>query len=221
MSVNPPRDTRTAARRSGGSKPRRQYRSREERRREISEATLEILAELGPAAWTTAILAERVGVAEATLFKHFDSKADILVTAVTRQENRTQAWIRSWETAASGWDAFQGFLEALVEHAVEHGGGPLVLLEHATRFPPELMDLLRETHVLMTERLEGFLSDSELEPVAPILAGIGLSIATRTLLTWSMEQRSPEPLRRMHRQLELLGRAFRSADPAALRELDA
>lgn len=48
------------------------------RRAQIIQATLDIVGEKGLDALTTAEIARRVGVAEATVFKHFRSKIDIL-----------------------------------------------------------------------------------------------------------------------------------------------
>ncbi|MFP4599656.1 MAG: TetR/AcrR family transcriptional regulator [Persicimonas sp.] len=52
-----------------------------ERRREIAGAALQILAEGGLHQLTTAALAERVGLAEGTIFRHFDDKAGIISAA--------------------------------------------------------------------------------------------------------------------------------------------
>src|SRR5690606_1754991 len=76
MTVKPPHPMKTA-RASEEATPRRQYRSREDRRRQIIEATLQLLSGRGPRNWTIALVAERVGVSEATLFKHFANKDDI------------------------------------------------------------------------------------------------------------------------------------------------
>lgn len=199
-----------------GAPRRRQYRSRAERRREITEAALQILAERGPRGWTTALLAERVGVAEATLFKHFDSKADILVTAVGQQQARLQEWITGFRTEGTGWPGARSFLEALMAESVAGGGGPLVLLEHATRFPPELLERFAVTQQLLEGRVERFLAESPLEPVASDAARIGIAIVTRALLEWSAEERSSRPIGDAVRQLALVGRAFESADPVLL-----
>lgn len=48
------------------------------RRRQIVQATLEIVGEKGLSGLTTAEIGRRVGVAEATVFKHFAGKAEIL-----------------------------------------------------------------------------------------------------------------------------------------------
>ncbi|MGR6836049.1 TetR/AcrR family transcriptional regulator [Syntrophomonas erecta] len=52
------------------------------RRAQILNATLEMIGESGIEALTTAAIAKRVGIAEATIFKHFDSKIDILRTLI-------------------------------------------------------------------------------------------------------------------------------------------
>ncbi|TXD37117.1 TetR/AcrR family transcriptional regulator [Lujinxingia vulgaris] len=56
-------------------------RSSAERRRQIASAALKIVAEGGLHQLTTAALAERVGLAEGTIFRHFHDKAEILAVA--------------------------------------------------------------------------------------------------------------------------------------------
>jgi AcrR family transcriptional regulator len=55
--------------------------SKSERQREIAAAALQILADQGLHRFTTATLAERVGLAEGTIFRHFDNKPDIIAAA--------------------------------------------------------------------------------------------------------------------------------------------
>lgn len=63
----------------------------ESRRRQIAEAALAIVAEQGLGRFTTAAVAERVGIAEGTIFRHFDAKEDIVLAAMARLEERVFA----------------------------------------------------------------------------------------------------------------------------------
>lgn len=58
--------------------------STEERRREIADATLALAIDHGVSKLTTAAIARAVGLAEGTIFRHFDSKVDIILAAVER-----------------------------------------------------------------------------------------------------------------------------------------
>ena len=53
-----------------------------EKKRRVVAAAIEALAELGYAAATTSEIARRAGVAEATIFRHFESKKDMLLRIV-------------------------------------------------------------------------------------------------------------------------------------------
>lgn len=60
------------------TKSRRQYRRSADRKQEIMEAVVHLLSERRPEKFTTKEIAARVGVSEASLYRHFKSKAEIL-----------------------------------------------------------------------------------------------------------------------------------------------
>lgn len=62
----------------------RQRKSTEERRREIADVALELIAEEGLRKFTVANISERVDLAEGTIFRHFDDVDDIVMEAVGR-----------------------------------------------------------------------------------------------------------------------------------------
>lgn len=206
MTVKPPHPMKTA-RASEEATPRRQYRSREDRRRQIIEATLQLLSERGPRNWTIALLAERVGVSEATLFKHFANKDDILLESVGEQVRRTRAWIESLKPERHGWPGVRWFLEEILTHAVATGGGPLILMEQATRFPDSLRKTLDETKLGMHARIEAMLEGSPLMAVSEEVAEIGLAVVTRALLLWGGGDVA-DPVRQGKAQLAVLEDAF-------------
>lgn len=57
-------------------------RQRDERRREIAAAALELLAEGGPRQLTTRNLGARVDMDGSSLFRHFGNKGEILHAAI-------------------------------------------------------------------------------------------------------------------------------------------
>ncbi|MBA2662574.1 MAG: TetR/AcrR family transcriptional regulator [Bradymonadaceae bacterium] len=65
-----------------------QRQSTEERRRQIAEAALQIIAEHGIGKFTTAAIAEEVGLAEGTIFRHFSTKQDIVLAAIGLMKDR-------------------------------------------------------------------------------------------------------------------------------------
>lgn len=61
-----------------------QRKSTEERREEIADVALELIAEEGLRKFTVANISERVGLAEGTIFRHFEDVDDIVLEAVDR-----------------------------------------------------------------------------------------------------------------------------------------
>lgn len=57
---------------------RQPYKSAAERKADILEATVDLLAEYGPGAVTVRQIAERAGVQHALIFRHFDDKAALV-----------------------------------------------------------------------------------------------------------------------------------------------
>lgn len=62
----------------------RQWKPTEERRIEIADAALRVIAEKGIAAFTMEQLAHEIGLSAGSLFRHFRSKEEILGAAVDR-----------------------------------------------------------------------------------------------------------------------------------------
>lgn len=60
--------------------------SGEQRRPQIAAAALKIIAEKGPGGFTTKSLSREVGLAEGTIFRHFESKEDIVRAAIDQLE---------------------------------------------------------------------------------------------------------------------------------------
>ena len=102
-------------------------------RERLLQAAVEVFAETGYAGATTRVIAERAGVNEVTLFRHFGAKADLLVQAMAGEADRLLP------------QAFQysGDLETdfvrLVRHYVEFVAGKArfiaTVLSELPRFP--------------------------------------------------------------------------------------
>lgn len=58
----------------------------EERRRQIADAALKIIAEQGLGRFTTQAIAAEIGVTDGTLFRHFANKEEIVLAALDRVE---------------------------------------------------------------------------------------------------------------------------------------
>lgn len=172
----------------------RTYKSSEERREEIIAATLAILAEKGMYAWTTAALADRVGVSEATIFKHFENKDEILTSALRHQATELRSRIEEYEGRGSAWQQAEGLIRHLLAYLERTQGGPLViLLGQASRIQPEMKEevgrtrelLQRRLRELAVEALEESGQSSELDPgaVAEMTHAVMLSTALRGMVS--------------------------------------
>ncbi|MCK6526837.1 TetR/AcrR family transcriptional regulator [Myxococcota bacterium] len=60
----------------------------EERRRQIADAALKVIAEQGLGRFTTQAIAAEVGITDGSLFRHFASKQEIVLAALDRVEGR-------------------------------------------------------------------------------------------------------------------------------------
>lgn len=168
----------------------RSYKSSDERRQEIVAATLAILAERGMHAWTTSALAERVGVSEATIFKHFESKDEILTEALRHQAGELRSRIEEYEGEGGGWERAEGLIRHVLSYLERTQGGPLViLLGQASRIQPAMKDEVGRTRRLFRSRLRKMAADAleesgricELDPgaVADLAHAAGMAAALR------------------------------------------
>lgn len=63
----------------------------DERRREIADAAIKIIGERGLREFTTAQVAEEVGIKDGTIFRHFKNKHEILTVVIDRLEEMLMA----------------------------------------------------------------------------------------------------------------------------------
>ena len=64
-----------------------QYEPREQRVRQIAQAALELIAEDGLRRFTTKAIAEKVGITDGTIFRHFKNKEEIVIAAMDLLED--------------------------------------------------------------------------------------------------------------------------------------
>jgi AcrR family transcriptional regulator len=86
--------------------------SREERRVEIAEAALKVVGEYGVQGATMARIANEVGISGPALYKHFDSRAEILDAALDQLQRRVASWLDS----SSNPDALERLREIDASH---------------------------------------------------------------------------------------------------------
>jgi AcrR family transcriptional regulator len=116
---------------------RRQRLSGEQRQREIVSTVLELARDHGPDAITTHAIAERMGVTQGALFRHFPDKQAIWLAVF--------AWVRealgarldeAMRDARSPLAALARAFEAHVTFVAEHPGVPRILF-HELQYPAQ------------------------------------------------------------------------------------
>ena len=98
------------------------------RRREIVEAALALLAELPVAELTTRRIAKRIGVSQPALFRHFQSREQILLGVVEHVRGElAQVASGVLEGHAPADEKLEGLASALLAHVEAHPGLPRLL----------------------------------------------------------------------------------------------
>jgi len=179
----------------------RHYRPRRERRRQIVDATIAIIAEDGLAAWKTAELARRVGVSEPTLFRHFANKEEILTAAVHREAEAGRDLVRRYRGVGDAWRRAEGLVLAILDYFVATGGGPIVILTgQVIRVSPEIRQDILATVQLVRDTFRTLFADAIAAAGYPTgldpddLADLAIAIIQSSALRYVMSQRT-YPLR--------------------------
>lgn len=190
----------------------RTRKSGDERRREIVEATLEILTREGLHAWTTSALAARVGVSEATIFRHFDTKEHILEAAVRQTAEGVRARVAAYEPEGTTWENIRGLVLHALDHMEASGGGPiLILVGLAGDLPRELREQLGASRRLLRGRIAAMRNDDGTVPEwvpDETLADLAMAVAQSSSLRWLLEGRVRSLRGIAEPMLDALGRAF-------------
>ena len=113
---------------------RPQYLSAEERRAATVQAVVELAAEQNPAEITTAAIADRMGLTQGALFRHFPTKDAILEAAMSWVGDRLLARLdKAAENAASPAAALEAMFMAHIDFVASHPGVPRMLFGELQR----------------------------------------------------------------------------------------
>jgi AcrR family transcriptional regulator len=116
----------------------------------IVQAAVEIFAEKGYSATSTSEIAQKAGVAEGTIFRHYKTKKDLLLTIVTPMMTRLVApfVLRDvYKVLDSDYEHFEDFLRAMMRNRIEFvkKNAPIVkIILHEIPFHPELQAQFKE-----------------------------------------------------------------------------
>jgi len=204
----PPRVQQPRAREPRGYKPR------DTRRAEIMDATLAIICEQGLHAWTTAALARRVGVSEASLFRHFRDKDDILVSSVAREADRVAARVRDYRGQGPAWDRACGLILTVVDFVEETAGAGLVILSgHVLPVTPALRARPRAIMRLLRGKLAELFAEAQTGPRArrvppEVLADLAMAVGQSAGMRWILSGRKGPLKPSVTAMLEVLKRCL-------------
>lgn len=165
-----------------------------DRKREIVDTTLHLLASLPVETLTTERIAKEVGVSQAAIFRHFPTKNALWIAVLETVEARAE---KEWDTAlATGLkplDRLKSVLEAqlgliAVTPAVPKlifGAGHLASESDIRQVPLRIMARLR---AILLHEMEAALSRGDLQVSMPAtdLADLLLGLVQGTVLRWQL-----------------------------------
>ena len=131
--------------------------SSHERRRQIVEATLELLADTSVESITTRQVAKRVGVTQPALFRHFRSRDQILAAVVEHTRGELEALaLAALEHQSEPLVALDSLLQALFDHMANHPGLPRLLFfsaaaDRSARYAAPIQRLVSAQRALVAE----------------------------------------------------------------------
>ncbi len=177
----------------------RKYLPAEERRAVIVESVLALAAEMNPAEITTAAIAERMGLTQGALFRHFANK-DAIWEAVMEWSSRTliERVERAAEKSDAPMDALEAVFFAHIDFIAEYPGAPRIFFGELQR--PEENEARKRAKALM--KLYGarlalifqkgkasgqFAPDLPVPAAAALFIGIIQGLVLQSFLTGSRE----------------------------------
>jgi len=124
----------------------------------IFEAAIEIFAEKGYAASSTSEIAQRAGVAEGTIFRHFKTKKDLLLSIVTPAMVKLLApfLLREFKDVLSkDYDSFDVLLRALIDNRITFLQQNRSLFKIVVQELPFHPDLQKQLQQLVFSEMKG------------------------------------------------------------------
>lgn len=164
------------------------------RQNDIVNATIDLIGEYGVQNLTIKLLAQRVGVTEPALYRHFECKQDILIAVLKRFDENTT---RMFETASkSGKKGFEQIEEVYMHHFTTFTGRPSVaaIIFSAESFRDDkrlaamVLKIMNKTEVAIVKIIESgnkgeFRTDIPEKELALILMGSLRLLVTKWCLS--------------------------------------
>lgn len=156
----------------------------DERRAATVEAVVELAAEQNPSDITTTAIAQRMGLTQGALFRHFPSKDNILQAVMSWVTERLLARIdKAAEGVASPLAALEAMFMSHIDFVSEHPGVPRMLFGELQRADDTLPKKMAQTLInRYNERLQRLLEagkrQGELDAGLDVTAAAVLFIGT-------------------------------------------
>ena len=132
---------------------RPQYLSAEERRAATVQAVVDLAAEQNPADITTTAIADRMGLTQGALFRHFPNKDAILEATMTWVGERLLVRVdKAAEGAKSPAAALEAMFMAHIDFAAKHPGVPRMLFGELQRSGETLAKRMVQTLIRQYEQ---------------------------------------------------------------------
>ena len=132
-----------------------------QRKLEIIEATLDLASNQGVARVTTQAIADQVGIAHATVFRHFKTRDEIFAAALQHIVQRMMANLKPWIEGSEPVDQrLRGLIEAQYQFFSENRGLPRLLFsDRLCLESSELKRVIQQAMSRFTSRIEGMLCE--------------------------------------------------------------
>ena len=124
----------------------------DERRAATVQAVVDLAAEQNPAEITTAAIADRMGLTQGALFRHFPTKDAILEAAMSWVSERLLARIDEAAAAASAGASLEAMFMAHIDFVAKHPGVPRMLFESLQRLGETLAKRMVQTLIRRYEQ---------------------------------------------------------------------
>ncbi len=163
---------------------RPQHLPAEERRAATVQAVVDLAAENNPADITTTAIAERMGLTQGALFRHFPDKEAIIEAAMSWVAERLLASVdKAAEDATSPAAALEAMFMTHIAFVAKHPGVPRLLFGELQRsgatLPKRMVQtLLRQYDQRLHRLLEAGKAQGEFDPELDVAAAAVLYIGT-------------------------------------------
>ncbi|CAI6030846.1 TetR/AcrR family transcriptional regulator [Cohnella sp. JJ-181] len=174
-----------------------------EKQARILAAAIEVFAAKGYAGSSTSEIAQRAGVAEGTIFRHYRTKKDLLVSIVTPAMMRMMApfVIRGFGSVLEGeYDSLEQFVRRMIDNRIDfvsRNKRLFRIIAQELPFHPEVREqfksiLLTQVMARITVVIERFQREGKIAPLpAPTVARLIASTLIGYILPRLMAAESP------------------------------